>query len=272
MADRNPMLEMLAEAAKQFRFYEVQHRSKVPATADTLQKAEVNRAFAARIERLIANRGYTADTAPIGTMAPSVSGGHWYRTDYGWKWNGPGGNGGTFPHPGGDWCGELHLPASTLAAPPPAAMTTSDVLRIFRPLPAEEAAALRAVIGDGTSATPAPGGAVPAVAGDDEPTAEMIQAACDATFGPSPMTPEEIHRRGYVAMRRVARATPAPGGGVPIEHVMQVAWEVFGGNHTPAEAWHEFSAALRSKLRAHPGGAQAGGADAEDRAGREDHE
>lgn len=38
---------------------------------------------------------------PIGTKAPAIMGGYWYRTVLGWKWNGPDGSGGTFPTPGG---------------------------------------------------------------------------------------------------------------------------------------------------------------------------
>jgi hypothetical protein len=39
---------------------------------------------------------------PVGTKAKAIMGGHWYKTDHGWKWNGPGGCGGTFPTPGAD--------------------------------------------------------------------------------------------------------------------------------------------------------------------------
>lgn len=35
---------------------------------------------------------------PIGTKAHSINGGHWTKTDRGWKWC----NGDTFPTPGGD--------------------------------------------------------------------------------------------------------------------------------------------------------------------------
>lgn len=35
---------------------------------------------------------------PIGTKAWSLGGGHWLRTDRGWKWH----MGDTFPTPGGD--------------------------------------------------------------------------------------------------------------------------------------------------------------------------
>lgn len=52
----------------------------------------------------------TVENAPVGTVAPAIMGGHWYRTEHGWKWNGPDGSGGTFPHPGGDWGGELIAP------------------------------------------------------------------------------------------------------------------------------------------------------------------
>lgn len=40
-----------------------------------------------------------------------------------------------------------------------------------------------------------------------EPTEAMIQAACDATFGRDPLTPESAHRKGYAAM---LAATPTP--------------------------------------------------------------
>ncbi|OVE45542.1 hypothetical protein, partial [Chromobacterium violaceum] len=49
----------------------------------------------------------TIENAPIGTKAPAIMGGYWYRTDRGWKWNG---SGGTFPRPGGDWNGDLIAP------------------------------------------------------------------------------------------------------------------------------------------------------------------
>jgi hypothetical protein len=48
---------------------------------------------------------------PLGTMAHSCTGGHWLKMDLGWKWNGPEGNGGTFPTPGGNACGAcIELP------------------------------------------------------------------------------------------------------------------------------------------------------------------
>jgi hypothetical protein len=47
---------------------------------------------------------------PLGTKAPAIDGGHWYRNERGWKWNGPAGTGGTFPRPGGDWNGMVILP------------------------------------------------------------------------------------------------------------------------------------------------------------------
>ncbi len=53
----------------------------------------------------------TPDTAPVGTIAPAIMGGHWYKTERGWKWNGPEGSSGTFPRPGGDWSGKLIVPA-----------------------------------------------------------------------------------------------------------------------------------------------------------------
>lgn len=47
---------------------------------------------------------------PVGTKAPAIMGGHWYRTATGWKWNGPFGSGGDFPTPGGDNDGTVVLP------------------------------------------------------------------------------------------------------------------------------------------------------------------
>lgn len=48
---------------------------------------------------------------PLGTKAHAVTGGWWCHVLTGWKWNGPGGNGGTFPTPGGDACGKcVELP------------------------------------------------------------------------------------------------------------------------------------------------------------------
>lgn len=48
--------------------------------------------------------------APVGTLAPCITVGRWYRTERGWKWNGPDGSGVTFPRPGCDWIGELIYP------------------------------------------------------------------------------------------------------------------------------------------------------------------
>jgi hypothetical protein len=48
--------------------------------------------------------------APVGTRAPAIMGGRWYKTEQGWKWNGPNGSGSTFPRPGGDWDGRLIYP------------------------------------------------------------------------------------------------------------------------------------------------------------------
>lgn len=53
----------------------------------------------------------TVSNAPCGTIAPAIGGGHWFRTERGWKWNGPDGCGSTFPRPGGDWNGHLIRPA-----------------------------------------------------------------------------------------------------------------------------------------------------------------
>lgn len=47
----------------------------------------------------------TPESVPCGTKAPAIMGGWWYKLENGWKWNGPDGNGGTFPGPGGDWDG-----------------------------------------------------------------------------------------------------------------------------------------------------------------------
>lgn len=54
-------------------------------------------------------------SAPLGTKAPAVGGGHWVKVAAGWQWF----NGGTFPTPGGDWDG-------TLAYPTPAADEEAD--------------------------------------------------------------------------------------------------------------------------------------------------
>lgn len=56
----------------------------------------------------------TIENAPVGTKAPAFGGGAWCKMKSGgWKWNGPSGFGGTFPSPGGDWDGRLHVPAQT---------------------------------------------------------------------------------------------------------------------------------------------------------------
>lgn len=57
---------------------------------------------------------------PIGTKAHACGGGYWYRVERGWKWNGPDGNGGTFPTPGGEACGQcIELPAQPAERPTP---------------------------------------------------------------------------------------------------------------------------------------------------------
>lgn len=48
--------------------------------------------------------------APRGTKAPAIGGGWWFKTERGWKWNGPDGSGSTFPQPGGDWNLKLLYP------------------------------------------------------------------------------------------------------------------------------------------------------------------
>lgn len=52
------------------------------------------------------------NAAPLGTRALAHDGGAWCKVERGWKWNGPDGNGGTFPQPGGDWNGQLVIPVS----------------------------------------------------------------------------------------------------------------------------------------------------------------
>lgn len=47
--------------------------------------------------------------APLGTKAPAYNGGHWTKTERGWRW---GKRGATFPCPCGDWTGELIPPKS----------------------------------------------------------------------------------------------------------------------------------------------------------------
>lgn len=53
---------------------------------------------------------------PIGTKASAVMGGYWYKVQRGWKWNGPDGNGGVFPNPGGDAAGDVIVPEEKLLA------------------------------------------------------------------------------------------------------------------------------------------------------------
>lgn len=57
----------------------------------------------------------TLGEAPVGTLAPSIHGGAWCKTAYGWQWNGhrKTGKGSTFPRPGADWNGQLLTPASS---------------------------------------------------------------------------------------------------------------------------------------------------------------
>ncbi len=43
---------------------------------------------------------------PIGTKFKALMGGHWIRTEQGFKWC----TGSTFPNVGGDWTGEVSLP------------------------------------------------------------------------------------------------------------------------------------------------------------------
>lgn len=70
----DPIRELLAEAGRQFRFYEKQHRAK-PRSEDTLAKAEVNRALAARIEAVLAapaEAGDDVDAAELKTVASAL--------------------------------------------------------------------------------------------------------------------------------------------------------------------------------------------------------
>lgn len=48
-------------------------------------------------------KNLTWSNLPVGTIVTAIMGGRWYKTERGWKWNGPGGCGGTFPTPGADW-------------------------------------------------------------------------------------------------------------------------------------------------------------------------
>jgi hypothetical protein len=52
--------------------------------------------------------GLTLGNAPLGTKAPAINGGAWYRTERGWRWNNVAS---TFPRPGGDWNGDLVPPS-----------------------------------------------------------------------------------------------------------------------------------------------------------------
>lgn len=60
----------------------------------------------------------TLENAPLGTKAPSIGGGAWCKTARGWKWNGPGGYGSTFPRPGSEWDGRLLVPLADLPRGP----------------------------------------------------------------------------------------------------------------------------------------------------------
>lgn len=51
---------------------------------------------------------------PLCTKAPAINGGWWYKMADGWKWNGPDGNGDTFPTPGADADGTVILPYNSL--------------------------------------------------------------------------------------------------------------------------------------------------------------
>ncbi|BAQ49462.1 hypothetical protein Maq22A_1p36260 (plasmid) [Methylobacterium aquaticum] len=61
--------------------------------------------------------GERLTAAPIGTKAPSITGGLWCRVAAGWQWNGhlppAAGRGGIYPRPGGDWDGRLIYPVPT---------------------------------------------------------------------------------------------------------------------------------------------------------------
>jgi len=87
-------------------------------------------------EPLSADQVSSLILAPIGTKAPAIMGGWWYRTERGWKWNGPDGCGSTFPRPGGDWDGTFIPPSSndptrpeSAVAPVPAAPSASAATR-----------------------------------------------------------------------------------------------------------------------------------------------
>ncbi len=58
---------------------------------------------------------------PLGTKAHACIGGYWLKMAHGWKWNGPNGNGGAFPTPGGDACGAcIELPETNVEVVAPA--------------------------------------------------------------------------------------------------------------------------------------------------------
>lgn len=69
-------------------------------------------------ERLLVRQDRPWRDYPTGTMAHSCTGGHWLKMEREWKWNGPDGNGGTFPTPGGNACGAcVSLPNADVLAP-----------------------------------------------------------------------------------------------------------------------------------------------------------
>lgn len=92
-----------------------------------LETSVVHRDREKAIQILTRLRGNPIDyaSAPLGTRAPAFTGGQWYRTAAGWKWNGPDGIGAVTNRPGPTWTGELLLPIDKASEPPFAELRTA---------------------------------------------------------------------------------------------------------------------------------------------------
>lgn len=94
-----------------------------------LETSVVHRDREKAIQILTRLRGNPIDyaSAPVGTRAPAFTGGQWYRTTAGWKWNGPDGIGEVVTQPGPRWTGELLLPIDEASEPPFAKLRAAAV-------------------------------------------------------------------------------------------------------------------------------------------------
>lgn len=99
------MTNELRNLCKELRDFIVTHGDKLLIQHSNMDM--IKRVDSTLSAKPVAQEKIAIHNAPIGTKAPAIMGGHWYRIKHGWKWNGPDGSGGTFPRPGGDWTGEL---------------------------------------------------------------------------------------------------------------------------------------------------------------------